>query len=206
MLTELPAAIQSVTFNTATFGRSSATRTVQTTSTTFSPSDDYVAALSNSNAGDVLNAAANTDYDTKFLYTPARPFQLRKIAINIGMCMNVSANGGASTVTFKSVQVIINKLRGNQNVEIYNQTKATGITATTGTATQIYVFNDAAQVQAALTDIQPGDVITAEVITVSTDSGAATRQMGMLPWFPYYASTNNKSLSQSAILLQGELV
>jgi lipopolysaccharide export system protein LptA len=120
--------------------------------------------------------------------------------------MNVSANGGASTVTFKSVQVIINKLRGNQNVEIYNQTKATGITATTGTATQIYVFNDAAQVQAALTDIQPGDVITAEVITTTTDSGAATRQVGMLPWFPYYGSTNNKSLSQSAILLQGELV
>ena len=188
-------ALQSITASTAAFFKSTDTVNIDGTSTTTFPVEDMDIVLSDVDVFAVAHEGNNTAFNRIYSFEPDMTAMIYKASIKMAFALNVSAyTNGSSDID--SVSFIIKQsLDSTMTEKIDEFTVTATLTALTATGTQIFVI--VADRHYTNFKAVKGRPITIQIIVNETQSGTNTRQVGIMPCFPFQAAAILKPVTTS---------
>ena len=153
----------------------------QTQHDSANPIDEVLSFISESDKCELLHNGNDTDFDKTWLIQPDMSFFSYKIALSFGIGLKVSAYTSGN-ITAESIRLTLTELGdGVGDIVIADLTIPTGASALSATGEQIIMFHADILQKIKFTNNRP---VTMRIRTVSSKSGTATYQVGMLPVYP----------------------
>jgi hypothetical protein len=198
---------QQITFSTASYRRSTDPTflTSAGTTTTFRRLlRDQDRIVMQTDTGLILHEGNDTAFTEEFLYSSPITGVIDQLELSFAVGVNVSAFTNGS-VTINSVTVTPRSFFAAAAIDGFNQSAytpttiavASAFTALTATGTQIFIVKAVLNTPMRVYQNQPfGFTITIN----ETSSGTNTRQIGLVPIFPYQATDVFKKFYESEII------
>jgi len=190
-------ASQSITVSTASFFKSTDTINLDGTSTTVFPVKDMDLILSDTDTIGLIHEGNNTAFNRIYEFEPDMTAMIYEMSVKMAFALNVSAftNGSCD---IDSVRFVVKQVLDSQQTEnIDDFTIPATLTALTATGTQIFII--VADRHYANFKAVKGRPITVQIIVNENQSGTNTRQVGILPCFPFQAAAVIKPFTTSVI-------
>ena len=190
--------LQSITASTAAFFKATETVNIDGTATTTFPLEDMDIVLSDINTFGLAHEGDDTAFNRIYVIEPDMTAFVYKASIKAAFALNVSAfTNGTRDLT--DVQFIIKQSINDSMTETIDNFSVTAtLTALTATGTAIFIivadrhYNNFKAVK--------GRPITVQII-VNETSGTGTRQVGIMPCFPFQAAAIIKPITTSTMSL-----
>ena len=190
--------LTSITASSASFFKSTESVNIDGTATTTFPVEDMDIILSDVNTFGVAHEGNNTAFDRIYTFEPDMTAMIYKASIKMAFALNVSAyTTGSFDLT--SVKFTIKQSLDSQTTQLIdNFVLDATLTALTATGTQIFVI--VADRHYTNFEAIKGRPITIQ-ITVNETTGTGTRQIGIMPCFPFQAAAIIKPVTSSVLSL-----
>jgi hypothetical protein len=163
--------------------------------------EDSPTGLANENTVILTGPANNTQLIVAYAWRNFRRWILDKLVINVGFCMNASANAG-NDVNFDTVQLTLQEFYPNaapKDIIPPTGPISTGHTTLTGAGSQVFIYEEPFTPNYKLED----NSYIVLGLQMNCTGGTATRQEGILPAFPFQKTNATKWYSQSGVYLLG---
>lgn len=192
---------QSITYSTATFGRSHDDDFTPNASGSVAYRPlilDPARILSNVDQGFILHEGNDTAFNMDYILHADMTAAIHQIRLSMAFGLNVSAysagNFAINSVTFtlNTYQNAQQPTQGNVGTPVVIEPE-TAFSALTATGTQIFIIQHDLDVPRLLWQDQP---LTLN-ITVNETTGTGTRQVGLVPLWPMFAASGNKMYYES---------
>ena len=190
---------QSITASTAAFFKNTDSINLSGSATTVYPVEDMDLVLSDVDVFGVIHEGNNTTFDRIYAFEPDMTAMVYKISMKAAFALNVSAfTNGSSDID--SVRVIIKQQVNSELTENLDDfvIPAT-LTALTATGTQIFII--LADRHYSNFKVQKGRPVTIQIVVNENQSGTNTRQVGLMPCFPFQAAAILKPVTTSSITM-----
>ena len=160
------------------------------------PIDEIEKIISDIDAIGVLNEGNDTAFDQTYEWTPDMSAFIYKIGFSMAFALNVFAFTSGS-FDIDSVRIIITQETPSSPKALLDKVfEANGLTALTGTGTQILLFNTEIAISAV--KITQGVPLTFRII-INETTGVGTRQVGILPLFCFQSEALAKIFTTSVL-------
>lgn len=190
--------LQSITASTAAFFKLTETVDIDGNATTVFPVEDMDIVLSDSNTFGVAHEGNNTAFDRIYVFEPDMTAFVYKASIKAAFALNVSAfTTGSFDMTSVRFQ-IKQSIDSDITEKIDDFTLEPTLTALTATGTQIFIV--VADRHYSNFKAIKGRPITIQ-ISIAETTGTGTRQVGIMPCFPFQAAAILKPVTTSVISL-----
>lgn len=163
--------------------------------------EDSPTGLANENTIISTGPANNTQLIVTYAWRNFRRWILDKAVINVGFCMNASANAG-NDCNFDTVEITLKELYADgSTLDIIPPTGpvSTGHTTLIGAGSQVFIYEEPFVPNHPLQD----NTWILLGLQMNCTGGTATRQEGILPAFPFQKTNATKWYSQSGVYLLG---
>ena len=189
-------ALQSITVNTAAFFKSTDTVNLNGSATTVFPVEDMDLVLSDVDVIGIAHEGNNTAFDRVYSFEPDMTAFVYKASIKAAFGLNVSAyTSGNFDIT--GVRFIVSQIVDSDRTEIIDDfTVDATLTALTATGTQIFII--VADRHYTTFKAIKGRPVTVQII-INETTGSGTRQVGILPVFPFQAAAILKPFTTSVL-------
>lgn len=186
--------LQSITSSTSSFFKSTDTVTIDGTATTVFPVEDMDIVLSDVDTFGIAHEGNDTAFDRIYSFEPDMTAMIYKASIKMAFALNVSAYT-SGTFDLTSVRFVIKQsINSSQTENIDDFTLAATLTGLTATGTQIFVI--VADRHYTNFKAVKGRPITIQ-IQINETTGTGTRQVGIMPVFPFQAAAIIKPITTS---------
>lgn len=191
--------LQSITASTAAFFKATETVNIDGTATTTFPLEDLDIVLSDINTFGIAHEGDDTAFNRIYVIEPDMTAFVYKASIKMAFALNVSAfTNGTRDLT--DVQFIIKQSVNDSMTELIDNFSVTAtLTALTATGTAIFII--VADRHYTNFKAIKGRPITIQIIVNESGSGTNTRQVGIMPCFPFQAAAIIKPVTTSVISL-----
>ena len=190
--------LQSITASTASFFKATETVNIDGTATTTFPLEDLDIVLTDIDTFAIAHEGNNTAFNRIYVIEPDMTAFVYKASIKMAFALNVSAFT-SSTFDLESVQFIIKQSVNDSMTELIDNFSVTAtLTGLTNTGTQIFLI--VADRHYTNFKAIKGRPITIQII-VNETTGTGTRQVGLMPCFPFQAAAVIKPVTTSVMSL-----
>jgi len=189
--------LQSITASTAAFFKNTDTVNLDGAATTVFPVEDMDIILSDVNTFAIAHEGDDTAFNRIYSFEPDMTAYIYKASIKMAFGLNVSAfTNGSRDIT--GVRFVINQILDSERTEkIDDFTVTATLAALTATGTQIFII--VADRHYTNFKAVKGRPITIQIIVEESGSGTNTRQVGILPCFPFQAAAILKPVTTSVL-------
>ena len=189
--------LQSITASTSAFYKATETVNIDGTATTVFPLEDMDLIATDTDIFGIAHEGNNTAFNRIYSLEPDMTAFIYKVSIKMAFAVNVSAFTNGS-VDLDSVQFIVKQSINDAVTQtIDNFIVPATLTAHTATGSSIFII--VADRHYTNFKADKGRPITIQVIVNETVSGTNTRQVGIMPLFPFQAAAVLKPITSSVI-------
>ena len=192
-------ALQSFTMSAAATAmfKSTATVNLSGTSTTVFPVEDMDLVLSDIDTFGILNEGDDTAFNRIYVFEPDMTAMIYKASVKMAFALNVSAYTSGS-FDLASVSFIISQVVNGVTEKIDEFVVPATLTALTASGTQVFII--VADRHYTTFKAVKGQPITVQII-VNETTGTGTRQIGIMPCFPFQKDAILKPITSSVMSL-----
>ena len=189
-------ALQSITASTASFFKNTDTVNLNGSATTVFPVEDMDLVLSDVNTFGIAHEGDNTAFDRIYSFEPDMTAFIYKASIKAAFALNVSAYT-SGTFDLTGVRFVISQVVDSDRTEAIDDFTLTAtLTGLTAAGTQVFVI--VADRHYTNFKAIKGRPITIQII-INETTGTGTRQVGIMPVFPFQAAAIIKPITTSVL-------